>query len=211
MEFGPFVIAIVGGYLLGALPFAVIIARSHGVDIFSVGSGNPGATNVKRVLGSGPGNLCFFLDAAKGFLAAGWPLLPFFTIPHAFAVATAGFLAAVLGHSYSVFLKFRGGKGVAVTIGGLLAIMPLVIVIGLFVWVAVFYATKVVAIASIALAITLPVAAGLRPLLFDGTDDGRFALALAVGVLLIFRHRSNLQRLLAGEEHAFKKKDSSPQ
>ena len=94
------------GYLLGSIGFAVIIARSQGIDIFKEGSGNPGATNVKRLLGAKFGNAVFVLDALKGLIAAGWPLLFFADI----RLAVIGLIAAILGHSFSVFLKFRGGN-----------------------------------------------------------------------------------------------------
>lgn len=194
-------VAALAGYLLGSIPFAVIIARRHGVDILQEGSGNPGATNVKRVLGAGPGNLCFFLDAGKGFFAAFWPLLPFLAVESPVLTATIGFAAALIGHAYSVFLQFRGGKGVAVTIGGLLALMPWTILCGLVVWVVCYYATKVVAIGSLALAAALPLASAA----LNGFEDPRFYLALAVGLLLIVRHRSNMVRLLRGQENCFAK------
>ena len=115
------------GYLLGAISFAVIIARSKGVDIFKEGSGNPGATNVKRILGKKWGYTVFSLDALKGFTAAGLPLIVYGDV----RLAVIGLIAAILGHSFSVFFKFRGGKGVATTIGGLLALMCPVVLIGL--------------------------------------------------------------------------------
>src|SRR5687767_15751256 len=104
------------GYLLGSLPFGYLVARAKGVNIFEVGSKNPGATNVRRVLGSGPGNLVFFLDALKGAVATGWPLVlkrldagcecgaELIT-----GMAVAGLVGALLGHSFSCFTKFRGG------------------------------------------------------------------------------------------------------
>jgi glycerol-3-phosphate acyltransferase PlsY len=112
-----------------------------------------------------------------------------------------GLVAAILGHSFSVFLKFRGGKGVATTMGGLLAIMPLVLLVGLLVWLGCFYTTKVVALASILFAISLPVAA----FFFNGSADPRFLLALLLCILIVVRHRSNITRLLQGQENNFKK------
>lgn len=185
------------GYLLGSISFAVIVAKSQGVDIFTQGSGNPGATNVKRTLGSKWGNLVFALDALKGFVAAVWPML--FLGSLKFGII--GLVAAIMGHSFSVFLKFRGGKGVATTMGGLLAIMPLVLLVGLLVWLACFYTTKVVALASILFAISLPVAA----FLMNGSGDPRFTLALLLCLLIVVRHRSNIARLLQGKENSFKK------
>lgn len=187
------------GYLLGSIPFAVLIARSQGVDIFTVGSGNPGATNVKRVLGKRAGNLCFVLDAFKGFLAASWPFfLAQWTEGPAVYLQIAGFLGALVGHSASVFIRFRGGKGVAVTIGGLLAVMPLVIAIGLLGWVAGFYASRIVAVGSLVLGVSLPISA-----FFLHGLDARFALALLLALVIVVRHKANIQRLLSGSENRF--------
>lgn len=195
------------GYLLGSVSFAVMVAKSRGVDIFKAGSGNPGATNVKRVLGAGAGNLVFFLDFLKGLIAGGWPLL---LVPEVAGVAEwaaqgaalAGVAGAILGHSFSVFLRFRGGKGVATTIGGLFAVMPLVILIGVAVWLAVFFTSRYVSLASIFLGLSLPVAAwALRqPALL-----GWFATGLAV--LILVRHRANIRRLLDGTESRFERKN----
>ena len=188
------------GYLLGAISFAVMVAKSQGVDIFKQGSGNPGATNVKRTLGAKWGNLVFALDALKGLVAAGWPRLVF-EGELGLKLAIIGLIAAIIGHSFSVFLKFRGGKGVATTMGGLLAIMPLVLLIGLLVWVVLFYTTKVVALASILFAVSLPVSAYC----LNGSSDPRFTLGLVLGVLIVVRHRSNIARLFQGTENRFKK------
>ena len=188
---------ILTGYLLGSVSFAVIVAKKQGVNIFEQGSGNPGATNVKRVLGSKWAKLVFALDALKGFVAAFWPIV-FFENPN---FAILGLVAAIFGHSFSVFLGFRGGKGVATTMGGLLAVMPVVLLIGLLIWLACFYTTKVVALASILFAISLPIAGAL----VYGIGDPRFVLALLLCVLIVVRHRSNIARLMEGKENSFKK------
>ena len=187
------------GYLLGSISFAVIISKRQGVDIFKQGSGNPGATNVKRVLGSKWGNLVFVLDALKGLVAAGWPLVVF--PENGLRLAVIALIAAIIGHSFSVFLKFRGGKGVATTMVGLLAIMPITLLIGLLVWVVAFYSTKFVALASILFAFSLPISA----VNLYGSSDPRFTLSMMLCVLIFFRHRSNLRRMLKGKENSFKK------
>jgi glycerol-3-phosphate acyltransferase PlsY len=183
------------GYLLGAISFAVIIARSKGVDIFKEGSGNPGATNVKRILGKKWGNAVFALDALKGFTATGLPLM----IYHDDRLAVIGLIAAILGHSFSVFLKFRGGKGVATTIGGLLALMCPALLIGLVVWVIIFYTKKVVALASIFFAVSLPVSAYF----IYGTEDPRFYSGVVLALFIVVRHRSNIIRMFSGKENKF--------
>ncbi len=188
------------GYFVGAISFAVIVAKSKGVDIFKEGSGNPGATNVKRVLGSKCGNMVFALDALKGVVAAGWPRL-IFDSEIGLKLGVIGLLAAIIGHSFSAFLKFRGGKGVATTMGGLLALMPAALVVGVLVWVAIFYSTKVVALASILFAVSLPVSSYLM----YGGGDPRFTLGFVLGVLIVVRHRSNISRMLSGKENSFKK------
>jgi glycerol-3-phosphate acyltransferase PlsY len=195
-------LALSAGYLLGSISFAVLVARSRGVDIFAVGSGNPGATNVKRVLGAGPGNLVFALDAAKGALAAAWPM--FFVTEGAIGLGLWGLGGAILGHSFSIFLRFRGGKGVATTMGGMLVLMPAVLFISVLVWLLLYFASRVVAIASIGFGLTLPLAAMMTA---QPISLKLFAAALAL--LLVFRHRANIVRLLRGEEHAFRKDKAS--
>ncbi|MGC6455777.1 MAG: glycerol-3-phosphate 1-O-acyltransferase PlsY [Coraliomargaritaceae bacterium] len=189
---------VVIGYLIGSVSFSVIIARHLGVNIFAVGSGNPGATNVKRVLGAKWGNTVFILDAWKGLVAAGWPLL--FFDGGEIKLAILGLLASLAGHSYSVFLKFRGGKGVATTMGGLLAIMPVALFVGLLVWLAIYYASRVVALASILFALSLPISSAW----LYSSADSRFIFGCVLCLLIIFRHKSNISRLLQGKENSFK-------
>ncbi|MEO5961179.1 MAG: glycerol-3-phosphate 1-O-acyltransferase PlsY [Opitutaceae bacterium] len=219
----PLLIAAAVGYLLGALPFGYLVARAKGVNIFEVGSKSPGATNVRRVLGSGAGNLVFFLDALKGAAAAGWPtllsqnagfLIPVeggrsyferFTPDAILAMAVAGLISALLGHSFSCFTKFRGGKGVATATGGLLVLMPVALLIAAAVWAAMFYFSRYVSLASICAALALPLAAWLLHL-----PQILVGIALVIGVFVIIRHRSNIQRLLAGTESKFARKPTTP-
>lgn len=202
MDFLDFIIVAATGYLLGAIPFAVIIARFCGVNIFKVGSGNPGATNVKRSCGKWAGNICFILDAAKGFLATFWVFhSEFFGIqlsdPQ--SLCYVGLVSAIIGHSFSVFIKFRGGKGVATSIGGLLAVMWAAILIALIVWLVVFYSTRYVSLASITMAISMPVAAAF----LYGCPGVHVYLSLAIAAVIIYRHRSNISRLIKGTENRF--------
>ena len=196
MQISSILLVTLVGYFLGAISFAVIVARSQGIDIFTQGSGNPGATNVKRVLGAKWGNAVFALDSLKGFVAAGWPLIAYGGDNR---LAVIGLIAAILGHSFSIFLKFRGGKGVATTIGGLLALMWPVLLVGLAVWLVAFYTSKVVALASILFAVSLPISA-----YFIYTSDApRFHLGLILAVLIVVRHRSNIARMFSGKENTF--------
>jgi len=201
------------GYLLGSLPFGYVVARAHGVDIFKEGSGNPGATNVKRVLGEKfgakgrrAGNLVFVLDAVKGSLAAAWPALPLLHAPEARLLGLVGVIAAVLGHSFSIFTKFKGGKGVATAAGGLVVLMPISCLIGALVWLLTFALTRYVSLGSVLAAVAVPAASWLRgnPLPFN-------VVATALGLFVIVRHRENIRRLLAGTESKFAKKPSNRQ
>ena len=189
------------GYLLGSLPFGYLVARAHGVDIFKVGSGNPGATNVKRVLGSKAGNTVFALDALKGALAAGWPLLPFLALPDTRIMGLVGVIAAVLGHSFSIFTKFKGGKGVATAAGGLVVLIPLASLVGGAVWILTFFVTRYVSLGSVLAAVAVPLASWLfkNPLPLN-------LVATALGLFVIVRHRENIKRLLNGTESKFVKK-----
>ena len=198
MTFASILLVSIVGYLLGAISFAVIIARSRGVDILKFGSGNPGATNVTRALGSGWGRLVFALDALKGTIAAGWPLV--FMSESGLQLGIIGLITAIIGHSFSIFLNFRGGKGVATTMGGLLALMQWVLLIGVLVWGVVYLTSRMVALASILFAVSLSVSAYL---IYD-VNDPRFALSLVLGILIIIRHRSNITRMLRGVENRFK-------
>lgn len=192
------------GYLLGAIPFGVIIARSKGVDIFKFGSGNPGATNVKRACGKAAGNLCFALDALKGFLAV---MLPTFAIYFGANIADseamlkiAALVAAIIGHMYPIFTSFKGGKGVSVTIGGLAGFMWLAILIGLVLWVIVYYSSKYVSLASIAMSLSLPLSSSM----IYGVKTPQTYLAIFLAIVVILKHHSNIRRLLNGTENRFK-------
>jgi len=206
-----YLLAAAVGYLLGSLPVGWLVARMHGVDIFEVGSRNPGATNVRRVLGARAGNLVFVLDALKGAIAAGWPLLVSrdFSTLQAFAIEWDGrvpfclisLAAALVGHSFSCFTRFKGGKGVATGTGGLLVLLPGSTLIAAVVWVVAFYASGYVSLASILAAVTLPSAAyffGNRPLLV--------VAAVIISLFVIGRHRANIGRLISGTENKFQRK-----
>ena len=207
---GIFVFALLG-YLIGSVNFAVLMAKKHGVDILKEGSGNPGATNVKRVLGKGPGNLVFALDALKGFVGAGLPTLVGYVIAtqgidfiiqgDAFIHGVAGFVGTLLGHCFSCFLKFKGGKGVASTIGGLLVLLPIPILIGAAIWGLVFTLSRYVSLASIALGVSLPLSC-----FFLKHGQSQFWFAAAIAAFNVWTHRSNIGRLLAGTESRFAKK-----
>ena len=203
------------GYLVGSLSFAIIVAAAKGVDIRTVGSGNPGATNVKRALGKGAGNIVFLLDFLKGLIPALWPM--FFYDEGSGLLSVLGLTGAILGHNFPVYYGFKGGKGVATTMGGLLAIMPMVMLMGIVVWLIIFYTQRIVSVASIAFGLALPFAAwGLQSWLPEWfvnilgksvTGRAELVFAILISVLISVRHRANIMRLLRGEELFFKKKD----
>ena len=217
-------IAIVTGYLLGSIPWGYVVGKWHGVDIRQHGSGNIGATNVFRTLGRKWGVLVFVLDALKGALAVRFAMDGLAAAPHtgwfslniahswaAFRVDQVpcdqflGILAGLgcfLGHCFPVWLGFKGGKGVAVGAGILFGLTPLVAVLGLTVWGVAFQLTRYVSLASVLAALSLPLFARL----LDRQSGVIFWFCTVISALSIWRHRGNIQRLLAGTESRFEKK-----
>ena len=193
--------AAITGYILGSLPFGYLVARAHGVDVFKVGSGNPGATNVKRMIGAKAGNTVLVLDVLKGAAATAWPMLPMLTAPRPMVLALIGVVAAVIGHSFSLFTKFRGGKGVATAAGGLVVLMPLACAIAGATWAVVFYAFRYVSLASILAAVAVVTASWLLPY-----HVAISVIASVLGGFVILRHHENIKRLLSGTENKFAKK-----
>ena len=196
------------GYLLGSIPFGVLVAKRFGVDIYSVGSGNPGATNVLREIGKPAGYTVFVLDFFKGFLATYWFIIPVFSFSGDPALGLWGLPAAVLGHTYPLFTGFRGGKGVATAMGGLLGVMPECLLMGLVTWAIVFYSTRYVSVASIGFGLSLPICSLV---IYWASPDGNqhwgvVLMAFVVMAWIIWRHRSNLARLRAGTENRFSRK-----
>ena len=188
------IVAAVVGYLLGALPFGFLVARAKGVNIFEVGSKNPGATNVRRVLGHGPGNLVLFLDAAKGALAVGWPLLPAVG-PAGEGAAITGLVAAIVGHSFSCFTGFRGGKSVATAAGGFAVLFPLGAAIALGVFGLTLAVSRYVSLSSMLAAVSLVIASVVL-----GRSVPVVVVTAAIAGFVILRHRANISRLIAGTE-----------
>lgn len=186
---------LIGAYLVGSIPTGVLLARWKGLpDPRTSGSGNIGATNVARTLGKRMGVLTLIGDAAKGALPvivgrfAGLALAPLS------AVAAAG----VLGHVASIFLRFRGGKGVATGLGAFLALTPVAALMAALVFAIAFAATRIVSLSSILATAALPIVLASQPVTRPVT-----ASAALVAVLIIARHQANLRRLLRGEEPRF--------
>jgi glycerol-3-phosphate acyltransferase PlsY len=215
-------------FAAGSIPFGPIVARAHGVDLRTVGSGNIGATNVGRALGRGWGILVYVLDAAKGAIPVllagsmanilgkqpedmpsgelwGWLTLP---------------VAAVLGHMFSPWMGFKGGKGVATGSGAMLAVWPVLtgpVVVAIGLWALVLAVTRMVSVASVVAAIAIPMTVAFSSIsrTGDGTPDGSMPLEHAVpaivvtgavAALVVWKHRGNMQRVLAGTESRVGKK-----
>jgi len=188
--------ALLGGYLCGTIPFALLLGRLRGVDLRREGSGNLGATNAGRILGRRFGVAVYLLDAFKGWLpvwiAAG-------ALPERPEVSVAAALGATLGHVFPFFLGFRGGKGVSTFSGTMLALAPLALLLAAVPFLVVALTTRVMALASLTLGVAAPLAIGI---LGEGGDRGSpspvLLYAALVGLLFFYTHRSNLRRLLAG-------------
>jgi len=192
--------ALIGSYLVGSLPTGYWLVKwRKGIDVRAVGSGSVGATNVTRAAGTGAGRMVFLCDVAKGLLAVR-VLAPWLTEPATPAVQLACGLAAVVGHTASVFLKFQGGKGVATTIGVVLGTEPLIAGVFLAVWLAGFLLWRYVSVGSLAAAVSLPVMQGLTR-----RSPGEILCGVALALLIVARHQANIRRLLQGTEPRFRK------
>ncbi len=204
-------------YLLGSIPFGLMVGRMKGIDPRTAGSGNIGATNVGRLLGRRFFVMVFLLDLLKGLL----PMLAAAAVlrragdPRTFGPGTYGLwfavgMAAILGHMFSVFLRFKGGKGVATSSGVVLGLFPYFTVPGLAalaVWFAVFKPTRYVSLASIVAALAFPVlyvaAALWRGWPIFGGQWPLLVFAMLVAVMIVYKHRSNIARLRAGTESRY--------
>lgn len=199
-------------YLLGSIPTGFLVAKARGIDIRSVGSGNIGATNVFRTLGKTAGVFVFLADAAKGWLAvfvmaklvATW----FYPTPGLLALdwfAICAGIAAILGHNYTCWLYFKGGKGIATSAGVLVALVPGPLLIILGIWIVVFALSRYVSLASISAAFALPFAARLV-----GKSTTIILVTAALAALAIYKHKANIQRLIKGTENRIGAKKPLP-
>jgi glycerol-3-phosphate acyltransferase PlsY len=201
---------LISSYLLGSIPFGYLAGRLGGIDIRESGSGNVGATNVVRVLGKGYGYPVFALDVLKGFgavkismlIAPGRP--PDWNSPEIFGILAA--MSSVLGHLYPPWLKFKGGKGVATSAGALLALTPVATLIGVAIWIIVFWLTRYVSLASITAAVVLPIV--ILVVRSHDQNNGKPLVysSACVAIIIVWRHRSNLSRLIQGTEPRFTRK-----
>ncbi|MHB9037619.1 MAG: glycerol-3-phosphate 1-O-acyltransferase PlsY [Armatimonadota bacterium] len=187
-------LALVSCYLLGSIPFGMIMGMLRGVDIRQFGSGNIGASNVLRTLGTGPGVLVLILDTLKGFasvmICRGLGLHPHWVV--------AGALCGILGHTFSVFLRFRGGKGVATSLGVIFGLNWVIAIIAFGAWVVLVGITRYISLASIIATISVP------SMMFfwkaQHVPTAYRALAAVAALAIVVKHRSNMKRLLSGTE-----------
>ncbi|HWY92010.1 MAG TPA: glycerol-3-phosphate 1-O-acyltransferase PlsY [Chthoniobacterales bacterium] len=195
-------------YLIGSIPSGYLVAKSQGIDIRQHGSKNIGATNVLRVMGKKWGYLVFFCDSFKGFASVKLGAL---IAAHALLSPVLGSviaaIACILGHNYTIWLRFKGGKGIATSGGVVLALFPVLVVLCVAViWFVVFFARRYVSLASIAAAVALPCVVFLATGK-NGSDFWiLFGFSALIGALAIWRHQSNIGRLLKGTESRFAKK-----
>lgn len=196
-------------YIAGATPFGFLVAKWKGVDIRKHGSGNIGATNVIRVMGKKVGIPVFALDFLKGLLPVifvrNWALSH--GLDPAWPSLLAG-LGAVMGHNFTFWLGFKGGKGVATSAGVMLALLPVALLAGLVVWLALFYSTRFVAVASIGAGAALPLAVIVQRALTGNPALPMLGFAVVIGGLAVWRHRSNIKRLLNGTENRFERRST---
>lgn len=207
-----YILTLLIAYLLGSVPTGFLVVKARGLDIRTVGSGNIGATNVFRILGTIPGIAVLLADAAKGWLAVfvvarlvgGW------SCPGASPQAREWFalgagVAVILGHNYTCWLRFKGGKGIATSAGVLVALVPLALLIVFGVWVVVFALGRYVSLASICAAFALPFAAWLV-----GESKTVIVLLAVLAALAIYRHKANIKRLMSGTENRIGGKKVGP-
>jgi glycerol-3-phosphate acyltransferase PlsY len=188
-------IAIAAAYVVGSIDFAVVIGRMHGIDIHKEGSGNPGASNVLRTLGRLPAIMVFVGDTLKGTVGAAMGMIGSGTTDPMVHWALLAGLAAVIGHCYPVFHRFKGGKGVATGSGVLLFVIPLVAIASTILWAIIVKLTRTASIASLIMTvIAVPLA------IWRGVEGlGLVWLALMI-LLVLWRHRGNIGRMIQGSE-----------
>jgi glycerol-3-phosphate acyltransferase PlsY len=216
VQVAAYLVVALAGYLLGSIPTGYLVAKAKGIDIRTVGSGNIGATNAFRVLGKPAGIFVLLADGLKGWLAV---FFASYIVRQVLVLSdcscefwnqdvgvTLGGLAAILGHNYTCWLKFKGGKGIATTAGVYFALAPLSVTIAIVVWIILLVATRYVSVASMAAAAALPTAVALTQ-----TNVTLSCVTVVIGALAIYKHKSNVQRLRAGTESRiqFKKKETA--
>ncbi|MGJ8678644.1 MAG: glycerol-3-phosphate 1-O-acyltransferase PlsY [Akkermansiaceae bacterium] len=226
----------IAAFLLGSIPFGLLIAKAKGINIREHGSGNIGATNVLRIVGKPYGIACLLLDFLKGFIPTLIAVNCYLIIGKNLQMEIPGFeglatsfakidawqaqsliiltgLFAILGHNYSPWIGFKGGKGIATSGGVLVALMPMAVVILILFWIILFYTTRYVSVASMGAAAAVPLVtiygSYMHGYIADGTwNKPLFIFSIIISTLAIWKHRSNLKALMNGTEHKFSKKKS---
>ena len=197
-------------YLLGSIPAGYLAGRIAGIDIRHAGSGNIGATNVTRVLGKRYCYPVFVVDFQKGLMAVSISIFiekrvqPVLVPTELLGIVAA--ISCVIGHSFPVWLSFKGGKGVATSMGALFGLVPFVALIGVAVWVITFEMTRYVSVASMTAALAVPISILILMPLKQTGGAVLLYFSICLAALVIFRHRSNLSRLVRGTEPRFKRK-----
>jgi len=212
VEFFDYGAVAIAAYLLGSIPTGFVVAKARGIDIRSIGSGNIGATNVFRALGKPAGIFVLIADGLKGYAACQW--LADLSLTYLAGSAAdkellkiIGGVCAILGHNYTCWLGFKGGKGIATSAGVLAALVPWALSIILCIWIVIFAITRYVSLASIAASFSLPFAT-----LLTGGSLTLFLVTAAMAALAIYKHKGNIQRLRRGTENRFgsKKSEATP-
>lgn len=220
MDISLYLLTALGAYLLGSIPSGYLAGKAKGIDIRTLGSGNIGATNAFRILGKPAGVMVLLADALKGWLAVHFmPLLAHHIFPAANwteqtqeLLRITAAIVVILGHNYTCWLKFKGGKGIATSAGVLIALVPLTFLAGLVVWIVVCMATRYVSVASISAAAILPLVTWIAHVWLGG----RYTLLMVgitflMGALAIYKHKPNIVRLMRGTENKVGgKKNSCP-
>lgn len=188
-------LAIVAAYLVGSIDFAVIVGRMYGVDIHQEGSGNPGMSNVLRTMGRVPAAMVFIGDTLKGTIGAAMGWVASGSPDPAVHWAFLAGLAAVVGHCYPIFHRFKGGKGVATGGGVLLFTVPILAVIEIATWFLIFWLTKTASMGSMVIVvITVPL------LIWQGVTGLSLVWVALIIALVVWRHRGNIKRMVSGSE-----------
>ena len=183
-------------YVIGATPFGFLAGKMKGIDIRDHGSGNIGATNVMRTLGKPVGITVLVLDIVKGML----PVIIALCVSDSSLIAIAASIAAIMGHNYTFWLGFKGGKGIATTAGAVVPIIPLAVLFAVATWLVTLKISRYVSVASIAAALAIPLEVLVESLIRNHFDVPIFSFATFVCLLAIWKHRSNIGRLKRGEE-----------
>jgi acyl phosphate:glycerol-3-phosphate acyltransferase len=194
-------------YFIGSIPWGYLFARRKGIDIRQQGSGNIGAANAARVMGKGWGYVVFLCDFLKGILAVtlGALLAAYFEADVVLGGVVAG-IACVLGHDYTIWLRFKGGKGIATLAGAALALLPLLFISFGVTWIVVFFISRYTSLASICGVLALPISVAFFVAKTDPAFSFLLLFSVSMAALAIWRHRSNIARLLNGTENRFGKK-----